>query len=209
MVTPPRRPAAEILLVAVEELGRILSVASARDQSLTTACAPWTVRDVLAHCSGSMLRVIEDRTHGFTPDENEIDVQERRPWPFDRVRDELQTTAGPTAAHIEARGGSLDGLGIGVWVHAGDIREALGVADAYAGPGIDLALGLLEERSRRLELGVAVTVGDTELHLGNGPATVTVVSDPDTFVRLAAGRNPDPSRYTLTGAEPADLVLFS
>ena len=84
-----RRPAAEILLIAVEEIGRLLSDAPAQDQDLITACDPWTIRDVLAHCSGSMLRVIEDRTHGFTPDENEIDVEELVLKQFERIQDEL------------------------------------------------------------------------------------------------------------------------
>ncbi len=204
-----RRPAAEILLVAVEEIGRVLSEGSPADRDLATACDPWTVRDVLAHCSGSMLRVVEERVHGYTPEENEIDVAERRPWAFDRVRDELRATAEPTAARIDAAAGPLDGLGIGVWVHAGDIRDAVGVDDAYAGPGIELALPILEERSRRLGFGVAATVGGVDLTLGTGDPLVTLACDADTFVRLVAGRSPNPSHYVLTGAESPDLVLFS
>ncbi len=134
------RPAAEILPIAVEEIGRVLSGASEADRLRSTACDPWTVRDVLAHCSGSMLRAVEDRTHRFTPEDNEIDVEERRSWPFDQVRDELQMTAQPTAARIDAAGGPLDGLGLGVWVHSGDIREAVGIADPYAAPGFELGL---------------------------------------------------------------------
>ena len=92
------RPAAELLLIAVEEIDRLLSGARQADHDRMTACAPWTVRDVLAHCSSSMLRAVEDRGHRFTPEDNELDVEERRIWPFGRVRDELQITAQPTAA---------------------------------------------------------------------------------------------------------------
>lgn len=204
-----RRPAAEVLLVAVEEIGRLLSEASDQDRDLITACDPWSVRDVLAHCSGSMLRVIEQRTHGFSPEENEVDVVERRSWEFDRVRDELRVTADPCAARIEAAGGPLDGLGLGVWVHAGDIRDALGVHDAYAGPGVDLAFGLLEERSRSLSHAVSAGIGPVELSLGTGKESGRLVCDPDTFVRIVAGRSPDPTRYSLTGVEPGALVLFA
>jgi uncharacterized protein (TIGR03083 family) len=203
-----RRPAAELLLIAAEEIGRVLSQAPAGDQDLLTACDPWTVRDVLAHCSGSMLRVIEDRPHAYTPEDNEIDVAERRPWKFDRVRDELQVTAEPAAARIDASGGSLDGLGLGVWVHAGDIRNALGMNGAYAGPGINLALGLLEERSRRLEFATDATIEGFALRLGTGEAAGTLRTDAETFVRLVSGRSPDPERFTLTGVDRADLVLF-
>jgi uncharacterized protein (TIGR03083 family) len=205
---PVHTDAATILLVGVEEIGRTLSSSSADDHDLTTACDPWTVRDVVAHCSGAMLRVIEDRPHAYTPEDNEIDVEERRPWEFDRVRDELQSTAQPTAARIDSSAGVLDGLGLGVWVHGGDIRDALGVDDAYAGPGIDLALGLLAARSRRLAFSVDATVDGTPLRLGSGEIAGTLTADAETFVRLVSGRSPDPDRFELTGIEPADLVLF-
>lgn len=202
------RPAAEIHLIAVEEIGRVLSESSGRDRDRITACDPWTVRDVLAHCSGSMLRAVEDRGHRFTPEDNEIDVEERRSWPFDRVRDELQTTAQPTAARIDAAGGPLDGLGLGVWVHSGDIREALGIADAYAAPGLELGLRLLEDRSRRKDFSLDVQLGGDSLTFGSGPRTGSLTADVETFVRLTGGRSPDPDRYQLVGAGPGDLVLF-
>ena len=202
------RPAAQILLIAVDEIGRVLSEGTASNQDRMTMCDPWTVRDVLAHCSGSMLRTIEDRTHRFTPEDNEGDVQERRSWPFDRVRDELQTTARPTAARIDDAGGPLDGLGLGVWVHCGDIRDALGVTDPYSGPGVELGLDLLAERSLRLEFRPAVLVGDRAFDIGGGESRGTLVTDAETFVRLTGGRDPDPERYRLEGLTPAELVLF-
>lgn len=202
------RPAAQILLIAVEEIGRVLSEAPATDQNLTTACDPWTVRDVLAHCSGSMLRATEDRVHRFTPEDNELDVQERQSWDFDRVRAELQTTSQPTADRIDDAGGPLDGLGLGVWVHCGDVRDALGVDDPYSGPGIDLGLELLAERSRRLDFRPTVTVEDQVLEVGSGSDRGSLVTDAETFVRLTGGRSPDPGRFRLLDLEPAELVLF-
>ncbi len=203
------RPAAELLLISVDEIGRLLSSASPPDRDRITACDPWTVRDVLAHCSGSMLRVIEDRTHQFTPEDNQVDVDERASWPFDQVRDELQATAGPTAARIDAAGGALDGLGLGVWVHCGDIRDALDVADPYAAPGLELGLGLLVERSARKEFSLETLVDRRALTFGSGHQAGTLTTDAETFVRLTGGRSPNPGRYRLAGAEPGDLVLFS
>jgi uncharacterized protein (TIGR03083 family) len=202
------RPAAEILLIAVEEIGRALSEAAEADRDRTTACDPWTVRDVLAHCSGSMLRAVENRGHRFTPEDNEIDVVERRSWPFDQVRDELQMTAPASAARIDAGGGSLDGLGLGVWVHSGDIREALGIADPYAAPGFELGIRLLEERSRRKDFSLDVHLGDRSITFGAGPSVGDLTTDIETFVRVMGGRSPDPAHFRLTGAEPPDLVLF-
>lgn len=186
----------------------MLSEGRASDQDRITACDPWTVRDVLAHCSGSMLRTIEGRTHRFTPEDNEVDVQDRRSWPFNRVRDELQSTAALTAARIDEAGGPLDGLGLGVWVHCGDIRDAMGIDDPYSGPGIDLGLKLLAERSRRLVFRPTVTVAGRNLEFGNGEPKGTLSADPETLVRLTGGRSPDPSRFRLEAVEPAELVLF-
>ncbi|MBT8202482.1 MAG: maleylpyruvate isomerase family mycothiol-dependent enzyme [Acidimicrobiia bacterium] len=200
-------PAADLLLIAVAEITLRLDEAGPDAADRVTPCDPWTVRDVLAHCSGSMLRVVEGRLHQFTPEDNEIDVAERRAWPLPRVRDELRDTAEPTARHVDAAHGRLDGLALGVWVHAGDIRQALGIEPAYRSPGADLALGLLEDRSRRLDVGVAATIDGTQLTLGSRDPDGRLSCNTDTFVRLVAGRDPGP--VELIGYDPADLLLFT
>lgn len=202
------RPGAEVLLIAVEEIERVFTNGTDFDKDRITECDPWTARDVLAHCSGSLLRLVEDRAHRFTPQDNEEDVQERRAWPFQQVRDELLATAQPAAHLIDAADGALDGLGLGVWVHCGDIRDSVDLPDAYAGPGLDLGLGLLEERSRRTSFSLEVALGDRRLVFGAGKHTGGLTADPETFVRLTGGRSPNPDRYQLTGTEAADLVLF-
>ena len=50
------------------------------------------------------------------------------------------------ATAIDAAGGLLDGVGIGEWMHGGDVREALGAPQAYSSEGSELALELLIER---------------------------------------------------------------
>jgi hypothetical protein len=56
-------------------------------------CTGWTVRDVLAHCGCAQTRAAEGRLHRFTPELNEIDVDERRPWPLAQVLAELEQGA--------------------------------------------------------------------------------------------------------------------
>ena len=202
-------PAGELLLIAVAEIEARIAEASKADFGLVTACDPWTVRDVVAHCSGAMLRLIEDRTHNFTPEDNQGDVDERRPWPFADVVAELSATAPQTARRIDDGAGRVDGLGLGVWVHAGDVRQALNHPDPYAGPGIDLALGLLADRSRRLEFSLSATIDGRDITLGAGDNRGTLTTDPETFVRLTGGRDPDPARFRLEGATPTELVLFN
>ena len=54
-----------------------------------TACPGWSVRDVLAHCGSALHRAMTGDLHAFTPEENEIDVAERRSWPLQDVLSEL------------------------------------------------------------------------------------------------------------------------
>ncbi len=112
-----------------------------------TACPGWTVRDVLAHCSAALSRVVESRYEKdvFSPASNQRDIDERAGWTTARILDELDhgmTEAGPVIAKA---GGVLDGVALGEWVHAGDVRDALGEPGAYAGAGLPFALALLAQ----------------------------------------------------------------
>jgi hypothetical protein len=65
-------------------------------------------------------------------------------------------------------------------VHGGDVRDALGrPAVGPAGP---------------------------DVRPDAGPAQL--ITDGATLVRMVAGRSPDPARFTLSGADPADYLLF-
>ncbi len=137
-------------------------------------------------------------------------MDERRPWPLERLLGEL--VAGYTAAApvVGAAGGRLDGVALGEWVHGGDVREPLGETDAYVSAGSDLALELLIDRSPRLPL-VAVHLPDQTFTIGSidppgGPARLE--TDFESLVRLLSGRRPDPERYLLEGVEAEELVLF-
>jgi uncharacterized protein (TIGR03083 family) len=114
-----------------------------------TVCTGWTVRDVLAHCGCALTRAAEGRLHRFTPELNQIDVDERRPWPLAQVLAELEQGYGAAAAAMTAAGGELDGLALGEWIHGGDVREALGEPAPYQSEGVEDALLLLVDRSRR------------------------------------------------------------
>ena len=43
----------------------------------------------------------------------------------------------------------------------------------------------------------------------DGPVVAWLETDPATLIRLVAGRDPDPSRFALRGAEPQQLLVFS
>jgi uncharacterized protein (TIGR03083 family) len=213
-MTADDRPAdrgARLLLTERDALLPILRRTPAAAFDRPTVCTGWSVRDVLAHCGAALVRVAEDRLHRFTPEDNEADVAERRSWPLGAVLAELERGYQAAAPAMTAAGGALDGVALGEWVHGGDVREALGEPLPYESEGVEDALVLLVERSRRRVPATRLRLGDRELRLGaaDGAPTAELVTDVATLVRLCAGRHPDPARFSLDGADPGQFVLFA
>ncbi|MCD9902890.1 maleylpyruvate isomerase family mycothiol-dependent enzyme [Streptomyces sp. MT29] len=191
--------------------------------ALRTACPGWTVRHVLAHCAAALTRVVEDRLEEgvFSPESNERDIEERDGLPLPALLDELErgmTEAGPV---IAAAGGKLDGVALGEWVHAGDVREAWGLDGAYAGRGLAYALGLLEGVAYRKEMPQIVADVDLDVDLeGWGAPRPLGVPSPEgrpagryhgdgpTLTRLYANRPLVGTWYELHGVREGDLHLF-
>ncbi|WP_433401502.1 maleylpyruvate isomerase family mycothiol-dependent enzyme [Streptomyces sp. CA-146814] len=220
---PVRDPELPGLLLRTErdELLPLLRATPESAYDLRTACPGWTVRHVLAHCAAALTRVVEDRLEDgvFSPESNERDIAERAGLPLAALLDELErgmTEAGPV---IAAAGGKLDGVALGEWVHAGDVREAWGLDGAYAGRGLPYALGLLEGSAYRKEMPriFADVEGEGE---GWGVPRPLGVPAPDgrpagryhgdgpTLIRLYANRPLVGTRYELHGVREGDLHLF-
>jgi hypothetical protein len=139
-------------------------------------------------------------------------VDARKSWQLEELLEELHRGYQDAAVAIDRSGGALDGVGLGEWIHGGDIREALGLPGAYVSEGSDLAVPLLVERSASRSMRSVVATIDGEVHsLGrdDGTPAATLVTDVETFVRLCGGRSPNGAGFTLEGAAPDDLVLFS
>ncbi|GGS28689.1 hypothetical protein GCM10010259_07890 [Streptomyces daghestanicus] len=179
------------------------------------ACPGWTVRDVLAHCSAALARVVEKRFEEgvFSPGSNERDIAERAGWTPARIIDELErgmTDAGPVIARA---GGALDQVALGEWVHAGDVRVALGEPGAYAGSSLPEALALLVSVTRALgHVPVHADLDDVDEPLKLGEADGArppgrFIGDAATLVRLYAGRSVE-GPYELAGVEERELVIF-
>ncbi|MEU9590288.1 maleylpyruvate isomerase family mycothiol-dependent enzyme [Streptomyces sp. NPDC048219] len=181
------------------------------------ACPGWTVRDVLAHCSSALMRVVENRFEKgvFSPASNDRDIAERADWANSRIVDELErgmTEAGPV---IGRAGGVLDRVALGEWVHAGDVRVAFGEPGAYAGRGLPDALTLLTTVTRDLghvPLHADLDDVDEPLKLGEVSGERPpgrFIGDAATLVRLYAGRPVDAGAgYELAGVEAAELNIF-
>jgi uncharacterized protein (TIGR03083 family) len=207
----PQRPA-RLLRTEHDALLPILRHTPEEAFADPTACPGWSVRDVLAHCAAALTRVATGTLHAFTPEDNEIDVAQRRDWPLPRLLSELERgylEAGPVIAEA---GGRLDAVALGEWVHGGDVRGALGEPLAYESAGFEDACALLAEWTRRLKIPlVEVALPAAALRLGvpvPGRPPATMVTDPATLMRLFAGRPTEPAEYQLTGATAEELVVF-
>ncbi|MGH9022512.1 MAG: maleylpyruvate isomerase N-terminal domain-containing protein, partial [Acidimicrobiia bacterium] len=86
---PALRPAAQLLVLEGEALLGVVRPLTAEDFDLPTACSRWSVRDVLAHCSAVLHRLVAGVGGMFDPQENQQDVDLRATWTTDRVIDEL------------------------------------------------------------------------------------------------------------------------
>ncbi|KIF07386.1 MDMPI_N domain containing protein [Streptomyces sp. RSD-27] len=183
---------------------------------LRTACPGWTVREVLAHCAAALVRIVEDRLEEgvFLPAANAADVAERAHWPVGRIVDELERGFSEAGPVIAAGDGRLDTVALGEWIHAGDVREALGEPAAYAGDSLALALPLLRTASRRRETPrlIADLGGRTGvLELGNevdGRPPARFSGDAATLIRIYSGRPLVATRYELAGATEAELLIY-
>lgn len=208
-----------LLAVERDELMPLLrSLGDADFARAARACPGWSVRDVLAHCSAALARVMENRFEPgvFSPESNDRDIAERAGWTHARVVDELErgmTGAGPVLA---GAGGRLDGLAFGEWVHAGDVRDALGVPGAYTGAGLPLALRLLSRVTReRGHVAVRADLDDVDEPVllgeqGGERPPARYLGDAATLVRLCTGRpvDADGGGFELAGVEAARLNLF-
>lgn len=219
MTTDVRDPELPGLLLTTERDALIPLLRSRSDADFalpTRACPDWTVRDVLAHCSAALMRVVDGRFEEgvFSPESNARDIAERAGLTNAQVVDELErgmTEAGPLIAKA---GGRLDGLALGEWVHAGDVREALGEPGAYGGPGLPYALALLTWVTRQREhLPLQADLDDVDEPLRLGALVqerppARYIGNSSTLVRLYTGRPVPDGGWELAGAEAAELNLY-
>ncbi|GGO46961.1 maleylpyruvate isomerase family mycothiol-dependent enzyme [Streptomyces lasiicapitis] len=195
----------------------LLRAADEKAFAAPTCCPGWAVRDVLAHCSAALSRVIESRFEEgvFTAAGNDRDIAERTDWPNSRIVDELEHGMTNAGAAIAASKGLFDGVALGEWVHAGDVRDAWGLPGAYAGDGLGDALPLLAAYTKQraaLPLHADLDGFDEPLILGvtdGSRPPARYIGDAPTLIRLYAGRPLDGSRFELAGVTREELTIFN
>ena len=172
-------------------------------------CEGWRVADVAAHVIGQLTDVTNLRLDGFgTPEVTKRQVEERRGRSPKELAEEL-TTGGATASAMAGAfddeawsapgppgvtgtlGFGLEALWFDTYLHADDIRAALGMA-TERGPGIEPSLSHIAQvltdqgwRPATLELD---GYGPFAIS-GGGPA---ITGDPVDFILASTGRS-DPA----------------
>jgi uncharacterized protein (TIGR03083 family) len=152
-----------------DELERFRSLVSGLSEAqwgMPTRCEGWTVADVAAHLIGTMADIAAGRLEGLgTPEVTQREVDERRGrTPADLAAECTETRAAAAAllsafddaawespapgGYVGTLGDAVEALWYDTYVHADDIRAALGMP-TVPGPGLGAAtshvLALLEK----------------------------------------------------------------
>jgi uncharacterized protein (TIGR03083 family) len=213
-VTLPRD---EVVAGFPEEMGRFEALIRSLDAEAwerPTRCEGWRVADVAAHVAGQLADINAGHFDGLgTPEVTQREVDERRGRSPRELADELHEVVAAGQATLAAiddeawKGpapGDLDiPLGEGVealwydaWLHADDIRAALGRAPERS-PGLRASVFHVSTLLEAGGWGPATLALDglEEVIVGDGSGR-RVTGDPHQFVLVATGR-----------ADPATLGL--
>jgi len=191
------------------------------DLGAPTRCEGWSVGDVAAHVIGTMADVAAGRLDGQgTPEVTRRQVEERRGRTAAELADEL---AGARKAGADllavfdddawqapAPGGYEGTLGDGVealwydsFLHADDIRAALGRRSVTTGAGLKASVSHVTFELAKRGWGPATVAldGMPEFAVGEsgGTGTPRIEGDPFDFVLAATGRA-DPATVGLDGS---------
>jgi uncharacterized protein (TIGR03083 family) len=190
-------------LAQFEELIRSLSAA---EWETPTRCAGWATGDVAAHVTGTIADIATGRLAELAaPDATDRQVAERRGRSPREVADELHQVTkvvsdlgagfddaawmGPAPAGIPGTlGEGIEAIWYDTYVHAEDIRSALG-RQPERGPGLRVSVSHLADLLGRQGWGPAVLALDglDEMTVSGGGGQ-RVTGDPLTFVLVATGR---------------------
>jgi uncharacterized protein (TIGR03083 family) len=176
-------------------------------------CAGWTVADVAAHVSGSMAEIVagELEGQGSEPVTNR-QVAQRRGRTSDELADELDRAAkasadllavfddeawvGPAPGGFDGTlGDAVEALWYDAYLHADDIRAAVGRASAR-GPGLKASLSHVSTVLGQRGWGPATLAFDGCDEFGVGGGGKRIQGDALAFVLAATGRA-DPSTVGL------------
>jgi len=190
-----------------ERFAALVEPLDAAQWDTPSRCAGWAVRDVAAHVYGTAHDVKAGTVGSRTPDQEAADHRHLSPTelaaelrafaaalaPLVASLDDDATWASPSPAPDLTIGEGVLALYYDTWIHADDIRAALGMP-AERGDGLLAAVEHVTEQLDKRHWGPASLAlrGLPELTVGAaGTADSTrVEADPHEFVMVATGRTP-------------------
>jgi uncharacterized protein (TIGR03083 family) len=202
-------PREEVVAGFQDELARFADLVRSIDANEWRApsrCDGWTAADVAGHVTGQLSDIVNGRFDGLgTPEVTERQVVERRSKTPEELADELDEAAkigadilasfddaawaGPAPAGVPGSlGEGVEGLWFDAWVHADDIRAAIG-RPSEPGPGVRASVSHLADLLTQREWGPAtIAVAGLEEFPVSGGGGQRVEGDAITFVLVASGR---------------------
>jgi len=204
-VTLPRSEVVPGLVTELEDFGTLMATLDAAAWATPTRCAGWAVSDVASHVVGSVADVVAGRLEGLgSPEVTAREVAERKgKSPAELLQELAEATklAGEIAASFDdatwdlrAPGGYEGTLGQGVeaiwydtYLHADDIRVALGVPSAR-GPGLRASVHHVAAELAKAGWGPATLAFDGIEPVPVGAGGPEHTGDALEFVLVATGR---------------------
>lgn len=211
-MTLPRETVLRGIHGELTDFAELLATLSTADLERPTRCAGWTVGHVAGHVVGTAVDVTSGRLEALgAAAVNERQARDRVGRSPLQLADELRAAIAtldlllasipPDSWHLPALSNpefstafAVEAIWYDAFVHADDIRTALGVESAR-GEGLVCAvqhlLGYLSQQGRSLSLELD---GLERIDVGGGGERIT--GDPLTFVLVATGRE-DPAIFGL------------
>lgn len=213
-MTLPREEIANGLTDELTRFVELIRSVSTEEWTRPTRCAGWTVADVAGHVTGQFVDAISGRVEGLgSPEVTEREVAERRGRPAAEIADELEQAAklgadllasfdaaawsGPAPGAPDLTlGEGIEALWTDAWVHADDIRAAIG-RPSERSSGLRGSVFYYAGLLGKAGWGPATLQLDGMERVDvNGGGGTTVTGDPHDFVLVATGRS-DPTTLGL------------
>jgi len=214
-MTLPRATVTEGITQELDNFAALVRSLDDEQWAKPSRCSGWTVADVAAHLTGGMTDVVNGRLEGLgTPEVTERQVVERRGLSPAEIADELENDrkltadllgtfddaawAGPVPGGIARNiGNGVEALWYDAYLHADDIRAAIGQPSVATGPGLEASISHLAAILEDQKWGPATLAldGVAEYGIGEGSGK-RITGDAFEFVKVATGRA-DPSAFGL------------
>lgn len=159
------------------------------------ACPGWSAKDTIGHVAGIAVDLVEGHGQVAQSDSTARQVEERRDRSIGDVLSEWAEAVEPLVELLRAVGPGLTAVGIDVWSHEQDVRNAIGRLGGRDAAGRDLTLKAAVSADQRITAAglppMHLITGEKTWFLGAGAregADVVLNLNPYEAARMLMGR---------------------